>query len=38
MGFAWITWYDYSDEEYQAEFEARKGVKKMTTSQGQQPQ
>jgi mono/diheme cytochrome c family protein len=35
MGFAWITWYDYTDEEYQAEFEARKGVKKITTSAGQ---
>ena len=35
MGFAWITWYDLTDEEYQAEFDARKGVKKSTTSQGQ---
>jgi mono/diheme cytochrome c family protein len=35
MGFAWITWYDYTDEEYQAEFDARKGVKKTTTSAGQ---
>jgi hypothetical protein len=35
MGFAWITWYDYSDDEYKAEFDARKGVKKITTSAGQ---
>jgi hypothetical protein len=32
MGFAWITWYDLSDEEYQAEFNARKGVKRTTTA------
>ena len=32
MGFAWITWYDFTDDEYQAEFDARKGVKKTTTS------
>jgi hypothetical protein len=39
MGFAWITWYDYTDDEYKAELEARKGAKKTTTtSQGQQPQ
>ena len=39
MGFAWITWYDLSDDEYKAEFDARKGVKKTTTtSQGPQPQ
>jgi hypothetical protein len=35
MGFAWITWYDYSDDEYKTELEARKGVKKITTSAGQ---
>jgi len=35
MGFAWITWYDYTDDEYKAEFDARKGVKKITTSAGQ---
>jgi hypothetical protein len=35
MGFAWITWYDYTDDEYQAEFDARKGAKKVTTSAGQ---
>ena len=38
MGFAWITWYDYSDEEYQAEFDARKGTKKTTTTAAGQPQ
>ena len=38
MGFAWITWHDFSDEEYQAAFDARKGVKKTSTSQGGQPQ
>jgi hypothetical protein len=37
MGFAWITWYDLTDDEYKAEFDARKGVKKTSTSQGQQP-
>jgi hypothetical protein len=35
MGFAWITWYDLTDEEYKTEFDARKGVKRATTSQGQ---
>ena len=36
MGFAWISWYDLSDEEYKAELDARKGVKKTETStQGQ---
>ena len=35
MGFAWITWYDLTDEEYKVEFDARKGVKRSTTSQGQ---
>ena len=28
MGFAWITWYDYTDDEYKAELDARKGAKK----------
>jgi len=32
MGFAWISWYDLSDEEYKGELEARKGVKKTETS------
>ena len=32
MGFAWITWYDMTDEEYKVEFDARKGVKKTTTT------
>jgi len=38
MGFAWITWYDMTDEEYKAEFDARKGVKKTTTTSAGQPQ
>jgi hypothetical protein len=36
MGFAWITWYDMTDDEYKAELEGRKGVKKTTTTAGQQ--
>jgi hypothetical protein len=36
MGFAWIGWYDLSDEEYKAELEARKPKKATTTQQGQQ--
>ena len=35
MGFAWITWYDLTDEEYKEAFAARKGVKRTSTSQGQ---
>ena len=35
MGFAWITWHDFTDEEYKAAFEARKGVTKTNTTQGQ---
>ena len=36
MGFAWITWYDLTDDEYKAELESRKGARKtFTTSQGQ---
>ena len=37
MGFAWITWYDLTDDEYKAEFDARKatGKRTTTTSQGQ---
>ena len=38
MGFAWITWYDMTDEEYKAEFDARKGVKKTMTTAAGQPQ
>jgi hypothetical protein len=37
MGFAWISWYDMSQEEYQAAFDARKKAQqKPTTTQGQQ--
>jgi hypothetical protein len=38
MGFAWIGWYDMSDDEYKAELEARKAerTKKNTTTQQQQ--
>jgi hypothetical protein len=25
MGFAWISWYDLTDDEYKTELEARKG-------------
>jgi hypothetical protein len=38
MGFAWITWYDYTDEDYKVELEARKGAKKTTTTSQGQPQ
>jgi hypothetical protein len=40
MGFAWIGWYDLSDEDYKAEVEARKAErqKKTTTTQQQQQQ
>ncbi len=37
MGFAWIGWYDMTDEEYKAEFDARKAAReKRTTTQQQQ--
>ena len=38
MGFAWIGWYDLTDEEYKQELEARKARERAvtTTSQGQQ--
>jgi len=38
MGFAWIGWYDMSDEEYKTELDARKAerLKKSTTTQQQQ--
>ena len=38
MGFAWITWYDMTDEEYKTEFDARKGARKTTTTAPGQPQ
>ena len=38
MGFAWITWYDFTDDEYQAEFDARKNAAKRTTTTAGQPQ
>ena len=40
MGFAWIGWYDMSDEEYKAELDARKAerLKKSNTTQQQQGQ
>jgi hypothetical protein len=34
-GICLITWHDFTDDEYQAAFDARKGVKKTSTSQGQ---
>ena len=30
MGFAWISWYDLTDDEYKAELDARKGGKATT--------
>jgi hypothetical protein len=36
MGFAWITWYDMSDDEYKAELDSRKGAKKTQTTASQQ--
>ena len=40
MGFAWIGWYDMTDEEYKAELETRKAerAKKANTTQQQQQQ
>jgi len=39
MAFAWLSWYDMSQEEYQAAFDARKKAQqKPTTTQGQQQQ
>jgi len=40
MGFAWISWYDLTDDEYKAELDARKGSKKTltTTASPGQPQ
>jgi hypothetical protein len=35
MGFAWISWYDLTDDEYKAELDARKGSKTTATSQPQ---
>jgi len=32
MSFAWISWYDLSDEEYEREVAARPGTGKVTTS------
>jgi hypothetical protein len=33
MGFAWIGWYDLTDEEYKAEWDARKALQQKTTQQ-----
>jgi hypothetical protein len=33
MGFAWISWYDLTDEEYKAALDARKGVRTNTSQQ-----
>lgn len=39
MGFAWINWYDLTQEEYKAEFEARKAKPlKMSANTAQVPQ
>ena len=38
MGFAWITWYDFTEDEYQAEFEAKKNAAKRTNTTAGQPQ
>ena len=37
MGFAWITWYDLTDDEYKTEFDARKAVNKKTTTTAASP-
>jgi len=38
MGFAWIGWYDLTDEEYKEELEARKALQQRpTTTDQQQP-
>src|SRR5690349_17627898 len=37
MGFAWITWYDLTDNEYKTEFDARKAVNKKTTTTAASP-
>ena len=36
-GFEWIGWYDLTDEEYEAEFAARKARQGAATNQQQQP-
>ncbi len=36
MGFAWIGWYDLTDDEYKQELAARNPKKANTTQQGQQ--
>jgi hypothetical protein len=38
MGFAWITWYDLTDDEYKAAFDARKGAQRTTNTSAQPPQ
>jgi hypothetical protein len=38
MGFAWITWHDFTDEEYQAEFDAQEDAAKRTNTTAGQPQ
>ena len=38
MGFAWIGWYDLTDDEYKQELAARKAQQRPTTTQGQQQQ
>ena len=35
MGFAWIGWYDLTDQEYEAELAARKARREATTNQQQ---
>ncbi|HUR34474.1 MAG TPA: cytochrome c [Vicinamibacterales bacterium] len=38
MGFAWIGWYDMTDDEYKTELEARKAERAKKTTQQQQQQ
>ena len=38
MGFAWIGWYDLTDEEYKQAIEERDAKRKATTQQQQQQQ
>ena len=35
MGFAWITWHDYTDDEYKAELDARKARRRRAPVSGQ---
>ncbi len=36
MGFAWIGWYDLTDEEYEAELAERKALREAQAATNQQ--